>query len=205
MDISHASANSGLEAYRRTLSWKKRLASVLSKQASLNIALGTSLQIVPAAHFPSSNANGRFVLVNLQPTEYDEDAHLVIRGKVDEVMQELFDVLGLGQIPEYAAEEVDPTVLRKFESWSFALDPLRDYKKRKAKKSLKEEDWETTCEWTNGDHVSGPEGQGPVCPVVALEVAGVICASVVAVIEERFFGGEMMRPLELLLENLHFE
>lgn len=85
-------------------------------KADLILCLGTSLRIEPAANLctfaqneeesPSPKKKGKkntsnkqntklgYVIVNLQKTPYDDDAALVIRGKVDDVMKDLMLRLG---------------------------------------------------------------------------------------------------------------
>jgi mono-ADP-ribosyltransferase sirtuin 6 len=55
------------------------------EKADLVVCLGTSLRIEPAGSLPATAK--KFVIVNLQQTPYDDKAALVIRGRVDEVMQ----------------------------------------------------------------------------------------------------------------------
>lgn len=50
----------------------------------LAICLGTSMQMCPARDLPCQA--GRMVIVNLQETEKDEEAWMVLRGKIDDVM-----------------------------------------------------------------------------------------------------------------------
>mmetsp|Transcript_5933 Transcript_5933/g.8780 ORF Transcript_5933/g.8780 Transcript_5933/m.8780 type:complete len:105 (+) Transcript_5933:1158-1472(+) len=69
------------------------MAQVQCDQADLVITLGTSLRIEPAGSLPLRAK--QFVIVNLQPTPYDGNAAFVIRGKVDYVMGQLMDYLGL--------------------------------------------------------------------------------------------------------------
>jgi len=59
----------------------------------LVICLGTSLRIEPAGSLPSLAK--KFVIVNLQETPYDSEAALVIRARVDDVMNALMEQIGL--------------------------------------------------------------------------------------------------------------
>ncbi len=105
------------------LDWDR--AEVECQQADLILCLGTSLRIEPAASlctYPNNNhdnkkkkskqkktkideqdANGQeqqslgYVIVNLQPTPYDDGAALVIRAKVDDVMRGVMEKLGYGE------------------------------------------------------------------------------------------------------------
>lgn len=62
------------------------------KQADLVICLGTSLRIEPAGTLPTYAKT--FVIVNLQETPYDEQAALIVRAPVDDVMNEVMTRLG---------------------------------------------------------------------------------------------------------------
>ena len=61
------------------------------QQAALVLCLGTSLRIEPAGSLPTLAQ--QFVIVNLQPTPYDEQATLIIHQKVDVVLKDLLDDL----------------------------------------------------------------------------------------------------------------
>lgn len=64
------------------------------EKADLAICLGTSLRIEPAGSLPTYAK--KFVIINMQETPYDSQADLVIRGRVDDVMQGVMEHLGLG-------------------------------------------------------------------------------------------------------------
>lgn len=75
------------------------------EKADLIVCMGTSLRIEPAGGLcmfakdadASNKKKGRklgYVIVNLQVTPYDDDASLIIRGKVDDVMEGLMRRLG---------------------------------------------------------------------------------------------------------------
>jgi len=66
-----------------------RYADKYSRQCDLAICLGTTLQIEPAGSLPLLSKkinNGRLVIVNLQPTKFDNKADLVIHDYVDNVI-----------------------------------------------------------------------------------------------------------------------
>ena len=103
--------------------------------ADLSIVIGLTLQIVPAGTMPTdvkkyNPESGNLVIINLQPTKHDKKADLIIRCKVDEVFERLFEHLD-DKIPEYKESE-DPTksegdsVIEWSQSLSMAkeLEPL---------------------------------------------------------------------------------
>jgi NAD+-dependent protein deacetylase sirtuin 6 len=61
------------------------------EDADLVVCLGTSLRINPIGSLPLLAKE--FVIVNLQATPFDDDASLIIRAKVDDVMKELMSRL----------------------------------------------------------------------------------------------------------------
>lgn len=58
-------------------------------QADMLIIGGTSLAVYPAAGFVQYYRGDRLVIINLQPTPYDDCADLLICGKIGEVMSEI--------------------------------------------------------------------------------------------------------------------
>jgi len=60
-------------------------------KSDLVLCLGTSLRIQPAASLPTLAK--KYVIVNLQVTPYDDKAELIIRAKVDFVMNNLMKAL----------------------------------------------------------------------------------------------------------------
>ncbi|WP_139489036.1 NAD-dependent protein deacylase [Brevibacillus dissolubilis] len=71
-------------------------AELESSQADLFIVLGSSLQVSPANYFPiEAKRNGaKLVIVNMEPTDYDEYADLVIHDrKIGEVLAEVNQLL----------------------------------------------------------------------------------------------------------------
>jgi NAD-dependent deacetylase len=59
-----------------------------AEEADLMLAVGTSLQVYPAAHaVPTARSNGaRVVIVNAQPTQFDAMADAVVRDPIGEVL-----------------------------------------------------------------------------------------------------------------------
>ena len=72
------------------------------RKADLVLTLGTSLQIVPCGNMPlkTKRNNGKFVIVNLQPTKHDRKCDLKINAYVDQVMTRLCNLLHV-TIPEW--------------------------------------------------------------------------------------------------------
>lgn len=55
------------------------------KHSELRIVLGSSLKVEPAESLPFIG-KGKTVIINLQPTPYDDDADLIIHAKCEDVM-----------------------------------------------------------------------------------------------------------------------
>lgn len=98
--LSHSSLSPCNGDLRDTvLDWEDELpeqdynrAQIECDSSDLVLCLGTSLRIEPAGSLPTRAK--KFVIVNLQPTPYDEEAVLVIRARVDDVMKDLIERLG---------------------------------------------------------------------------------------------------------------
>lgn len=87
-----------------------RVATKESKRNKLHICLGTSLQLKPSMDLicdKRKSKSSKLVIINLQPTKFDEKADLVVHHYVDNVMIELFKLLDF-DIPDYKFSE-DPT------------------------------------------------------------------------------------------------
>ena len=65
-------------------------------QADLLLAVGTSLQVYPiAAAVPAAVAAGvRVVIVNAEPTPFDQVAHAVLRRPIGEILPALCRLAG---------------------------------------------------------------------------------------------------------------
>lgn len=60
------------------------------QKADLIICMGTSLRVYPVAQLPSyRNDNAKLVIINLEPTPYDNEANLVIHADIDETVETL--------------------------------------------------------------------------------------------------------------------
>jgi NAD-dependent deacetylase len=64
--------------------------------SDLFLAIGTSLTVFPVALLPrrALRAGARLVIVNAEPTPLDDRAHVVLRGRIGEVLPELVAALG---------------------------------------------------------------------------------------------------------------
>jgi NAD-dependent deacetylase len=65
-----------------------RRASELAQASDLFVVIGSSLVVWPAAGMPllAKQSGARLVIVNREPTEQDDDADLVIRHDIGEVL-----------------------------------------------------------------------------------------------------------------------
>ena len=65
-----------------------RRAEEVTREADLFLAIGSSLVVWPAASFPLfAKRNGaRLVIINREPTEFDEAADLVIQDDIGTVL-----------------------------------------------------------------------------------------------------------------------
>lgn len=79
-----------------------RCATKESKRNKLHICIGTSLQLSPSKDLVAkqNNKSTKLVIINLQPTNIDEKADLVINYYADDVMKELANELNL-DVPSY--------------------------------------------------------------------------------------------------------
>jgi NAD-dependent deacetylase len=68
-----------------------RQALELARQADVMLVVGTSLVVYPAADIPlvAIQSGGQLVVINAEPTPFDERAAVVVRGKSGEVLPEL--------------------------------------------------------------------------------------------------------------------
>jgi NAD-dependent deacetylase len=67
----------------------------LARQCDLMLAVGSSLVVYPAADLPviALRNGARLVIVNDEPTPYDDLADLVVRGRAGAVLEEAVDVV----------------------------------------------------------------------------------------------------------------
>ena len=69
-----------------------------ARSADVMLVMGTSLNVYPVAGLvPLAKRNGaKLVILNREPTVFDEDADLVIHRELGTVSRELISMLGLG-------------------------------------------------------------------------------------------------------------
>nr|XP_036675420.1 NAD-dependent protein deacetylase Sirt6 [Drosophila suzukii] len=136
MDSKGRSCRSGI-LYDNVLDWEHDLPEndlemglMHSTIADLNIALGTTLQIVPSGDLPLKNLKrgGKFVICNLQPTKHDKKANLIISSYVDVVLSKVCKLLGV-EIPDYS-ESSDPTKQSKTIEWTIPANNVNTLNKQ---------------------------------------------------------------------------
>ena len=68
-----------------------------SSSSELFIVIGSSLEVSPANYFPvkAKNSGARLAIINLEETQLDDLADVVIRGKTKEVLQEINSIISL--------------------------------------------------------------------------------------------------------------
>lgn len=87
-----------------------RVATREAKRAKLHICIGTSLQLRPSKDLvcdPEKVKSNKLVIINLQPTQFNCKASLIINYYADDVMRELANELDI-EVPAYDPFE-DPT------------------------------------------------------------------------------------------------
>jgi mono-ADP-ribosyltransferase sirtuin 6 len=95
------------------------------ERADLILCLGTSLRIEPVGSLPLLAK--KFVIINLQATPFDEQAKIVVRAKVDDVMTRLMSELGYKH--NWMTMEPSPCIERKWKptvdqniDWAYMMD-----------------------------------------------------------------------------------
>ena len=68
----------------------------LAREAGVLIGVGSSLQVWPVAGLPSETirAGGAVAIVNEEPTPYDDEASVVVRGRAGDVLADVAQILG---------------------------------------------------------------------------------------------------------------
>jgi len=72
-----------------------RQADIESRRSHLFIVIGSSLEVSPANFFPleAKGVGAKLVIINLEPTDMDDQADLLIRGKAGEILDYLNKIL----------------------------------------------------------------------------------------------------------------
>lgn len=72
-----------------------QLAFTLARQADVMLVVGSSLVVYPAAEIPlvATRAGAQLIVINAEPTPFDELASVVIRGKSGEVLPEIVELI----------------------------------------------------------------------------------------------------------------
>ena len=96
-----------------------------SEEADLHIVLGSSLTVSPACHMPLATKRGapgnKFVIVNLQKTPLDDDADLLIRSPLNDVMRIVTKALGI-DIPAFKITRKIATFIENGKPRATAVD-----------------------------------------------------------------------------------
>jgi NAD-dependent deacetylase len=71
-------------------------AFTLARQADVMLVVGSSLVVYPAADIPlvAARSGAQLIVINAEPTPFDELAAVVIRGKSGEVLPEIVELIG---------------------------------------------------------------------------------------------------------------
>lgn len=107
------------------------MAFMHSTLADVNIALGTTLQIIPSGNLPlkSKKYGGKLIICNLQPTKHDNKADLILSTYVDDVLEKICKRLGI-EIPSYNASD-DPTKAPTAQNseWTIPVQAVKELEK----------------------------------------------------------------------------
>ena len=71
-------------------------AFALAREADVMLVVGSSLGVYPAADIPlvAVRSGAKLIVINAEPTPFDELAAVVVRGKSGEVLPEIVDLIG---------------------------------------------------------------------------------------------------------------
>jgi NAD-dependent deacetylase len=71
-------------------------AFALARKADVVLVVGSSLVVYPAANIPlvALRSGARMIVVNAEPTPFDELAEVVIHGQSGEVLPEIIELIG---------------------------------------------------------------------------------------------------------------
>jgi NAD-dependent deacetylase len=73
-----------------------RQAMAMAREADVMLVVGSSLVVYPAADLPlvALRSGAKLIIVNAEPTPFDEQAAVVVQGKSGEVLPEIVDLIG---------------------------------------------------------------------------------------------------------------
>ena len=68
----------------------------LAREADVMLVVGSSLVVYPAADIPlvALRSGARMIVVNAEPTPFDQLAEVVIHGRSGEVLPEIVELIG---------------------------------------------------------------------------------------------------------------
>ncbi len=71
-------------------------AVAMAREADVMLVVGSSLVVYPAAGLPqvALRSGAKLIIVNAEPTPFDEQAAVVVHGKSGEVLPEIVDLIG---------------------------------------------------------------------------------------------------------------
>lgn len=97
-----------------------RVATRESKNCDLHICIGTSIQLRPSRDLVckpnlTKGSRKKLVIINLQPTKFDQHANLIINHYIDDVMIELTKVMNI-EVNPYDPSQ-DPTQIKAGTMW----------------------------------------------------------------------------------------
>ena len=72
-------------------------AFALAREADVVLVVGSSLVVYPAADIPlvALRSGARMVVINAEPTPFDDLAEVVIHGRSGEVLPEIVSLIGV--------------------------------------------------------------------------------------------------------------
>jgi len=73
-----------------------RQAVAMAREADVMLVVGSSLVVYPAADLPlvALRSGAKLIIVNAEPTPFDEQAAVVVHGKSGDVLPEIVDLIG---------------------------------------------------------------------------------------------------------------
>jgi NAD-dependent deacetylase len=71
-------------------------AIAFAREADVMLVVGSSLVVYPAADLPlvALRSGAQLIILNAEPTPFDDAAAVVLRGKSGEILPEIVDLIG---------------------------------------------------------------------------------------------------------------